>query len=99
MFFFQANNLLRIAVSPQLKDEIKNNQEMFATALNVHPTDAALFVNGMFFDMDLVDIITLLQTLRQEVTTMEGLHSLGKYLLRIMIYFLLYSGNTRTEHF
>lgn len=30
----------------------------------------------MFFDMDSVDIITLLQVLRQELMTMEGLHNL-----------------------
>lgn len=74
---FQANSLVRTAVSPQLKDDIKNNQELFATSLNVHSSDTALFVNGMFFDMDIVDVMTLLQTLRQELTTMEGLHSLG----------------------
>lgn len=65
-------------MSPQLRDEVRNNQELFATTLNVHPTDTALFVNGMFFDMDIVDIMSLLQVLRQELTTMEGLHNLGK---------------------
>lgn len=72
-----------------MRDEIKNNQELFATTLNVHPTDTALFVNGMFFDMDIVDIMTLLQVLRQELTTMEGLHNLGKlYAISLYIFFI-----------
>lgn len=78
IYIRQANSLVRLPVSPQLRDEVRNNQELFATTLNVHPTDTALFVNGMFFDMDIVDIMSLLQVLRQELTTMEGLHNLGK---------------------
>ena len=61
----------------ELKQEIKRNQELFASSLNLQPTDTALFVNGMFFDLDVVDVISLLEVVRQELRVMEGLHKIG----------------------
>lgn len=62
----------------ELKQEIKRNQELFSSSLNLQPTDTALFVNGMFFDLDVVDIISLLEVVRQELRVMEGLHKIGR---------------------
>jgi hypothetical protein len=64
-------------VKDELKQEIKRNQELFASSLNLQPTDTALFVNGMFFDLDVVDVISLLEVVRQELRVMEGLHKIG----------------------
>jgi hypothetical protein len=64
-------------VKDELKQEIKRNQELFASTLNLQPTDTALFVNGMFFDLDVVDVISLLEVVRQELRVMEGLHKIG----------------------
>lgn len=47
--------------------------------LNLPPTDTALFLNGMFFDMDIVDIFTILETVKQEIRLMEGLYRIGNY--------------------
>lgn len=69
---------MRTPVNPDLKKEIKKNQERFASALNIQSSDTALFLNGMFFDMDVTDIITLLEVVRQEYRVMEGLHKIGK---------------------
>ncbi|XP_050308475.1 UDP-glucose:glycoprotein glucosyltransferase isoform X2 [Anthonomus grandis grandis] len=76
-FPMQARGLLKTVVNPDLKKEMKINSEIFASTLNLQPSDTALFVNGMFYDIDVVDIYTLLEVLRQELKTMEGLHSLG----------------------
>jgi UDP-glucose:glycoprotein glucosyltransferase len=65
-------------VKDELKQEIKRNQELFSTSLNLQPTDTALFVNGMFFDLDVVDVISLLEVVRQELRVMEGLHKIGR---------------------
>lgn len=60
-----------------MKTEIRFNQDIFSSTLNLQPSDTALFINGMFFDLDLVDIYTVLETLRQEMKAMEGLHGIG----------------------
>jgi len=69
---------VRTVVKDELKQEIKRNQELFSTSLNLQPTDTALFVNGMFFDLDVVDVISLLEVVRQELRVMEGLHKIGR---------------------
>lgn len=69
---------MRTVVKDELKQEIKRNQELFSTSLNLQPTDTALFVNGMFFDLDVVDVISLLEVVRQELRVMEGLHKIGR---------------------
>lgn len=69
---------MRTVVKDELKQEIKRNQELFSSSLNLQPTDTALFVNGMFFDLDVVDVISLLEVVRQELRVMEGLHKIGR---------------------
>lgn len=53
------------------------NQDIFSSSINIQPSDTALFINGLFFDLDVVDIISLLEVLRQELRAMEGLHNIG----------------------
>lgn len=53
------------------------NQDIFSSSLNIQPSDTALFINGLFFDLDVVDVISLLEVLRQELRSMEGLHNIG----------------------
>ena len=60
-----------------MKKEMLRNSEIFASSLNLQPSDTALFINGLFYDVDLVDMFGLLDILRQELRTMEGLHSIG----------------------
>lgn len=56
---------------------MQRNQEIFAANLNLQPLDTALFINGLFYDIDLVDIYGILDILRQELRSMEGLYKLG----------------------
>ncbi|XP_028131393.1 UDP-glucose:glycoprotein glucosyltransferase [Diabrotica virgifera virgifera] len=76
-FPMQAKGLAKTTVNADLKAEMKKNSNMFAAHLNLQPSDTALFINGMFYDIDLVDVYGILEILRQELKTMEGLHGLG----------------------
>lgn len=68
---------MNVHVKPERKKEIQKNQDKILMALNLPPTDTALFLNGMFFDMDVVDIFSVLETVRQEIRIMEGLYRIG----------------------
>lgn len=76
--YFKARSLIRTVVREELKREIKENQEIFASALNIHAADTAIFLNGMYFDIEIVDMISLMEVVRQELRVMEGLHKIGK---------------------
>lgn len=69
--------MVKTIVKPEMKKEIRKNQDIFTSTLNLQASDTALFINGMFFDLDLVDIYTILETIRQELRAMEGLHGIG----------------------
>lgn len=53
--------------------------------LNLPPTDTALFLNGIFFDMDVVDIFTIFESVRQEIKVMEGLYKIGEFFFQSII--------------
>ncbi|XP_019756037.2 UDP-glucose:glycoprotein glucosyltransferase [Dendroctonus ponderosae] len=76
-FPMQAKALVKTVVNPDLKMEMKINADIFGSTLNLQPSDTALFINGMFYDIDVIDIYSILDILRQELKTMEGLHALG----------------------
>lgn len=60
-----------------MKKEVKKNHDSFLTTMNLQPSDAALFINGMYFDMDFVDVFTVLDTLKSEGRVLDGLGELG----------------------
>ena len=74
-FPMQAKALLSHKVSEQLRNEVKHNTEAFGRSLNIIPPDGALFVNGLFFDADTMDLNSLAETLRSEVRVLESLHN------------------------
>ncbi|XP_046423993.1 UDP-glucose:glycoprotein glucosyltransferase isoform X1 [Neodiprion fabricii] len=76
-FPMQAKSLIRTKVNSEMKKEMKLNQEIFSANLNIQPTDTALFLNGLFFDLEAIDILTLLESLRAELRVMELLHKIG----------------------
>lgn len=76
---FQAKSLLAQKVSDDFKKEMKHNIESLGRNLNLQPPDAALFVNGMFFDADTLDLVSLMDTLRTELDVLSGLHDIGKF--------------------
>lgn len=73
----QAKSLLHTTVSDSFKKEMKYNIDVLGRNLNLQPPDAALFVNGLFFDADTLDVNTLLETLRTEAEVLDGLHKIG----------------------
>ncbi|XP_067203382.1 UDP-glucose:glycoprotein glucosyltransferase isoform X3 [Linepithema humile] len=76
-FPMQAKSLIRTKVNSDMKKEMKLNQEIFMASLNIQPTDTALFINGLFFDLEAIDVLTLLESLRSELRVMEALHKIG----------------------
>lgn len=78
MFIFQTKSLIKTKVSNDMKTEIKLNQEMFSLSLNIQPGEAALFINGLYFDIEAIDVLTLLESLRSELRVMESLRKIGK---------------------
>uniref|UniRef100_A0A182J6H8 UDP-glucose:glycoprotein glucosyltransferase n=1 Tax=Anopheles atroparvus TaxID=41427 RepID=A0A182J6H8_ANOAO len=70
----QAKSLLSQTVSEEFKKEMRHNIEVFGRNLNLQPPDSALFLNGLFFDAETIDTITLLDTLRSEMRVLEGLN-------------------------
>lgn len=73
----QARTLIHTKVSDDFKAEIKNNIEVFTRNLNLQPPDAALFINGMYFDAESLDAETLLDTLKSESSVLDGLNRIG----------------------
>lgn len=69
----QAKSLLAQTVSEDFKKEMRHNIEVLGRNLNLQPPDSALFLNGLFFDAETIDTITLLDTLRSEMHVLEGL--------------------------
>ncbi|XP_029039597.1 UDP-glucose:glycoprotein glucosyltransferase [Osmia bicornis bicornis] len=76
-FPMQAKSLIRTKVNSEMKKEMKLNQAIFSTSLNIQPTDTALFINGLFFDLEAVDVLSLLESLRSELRVMESLRKIG----------------------
>ncbi|XP_071549472.1 UDP-glucose:glycoprotein glucosyltransferase 1 isoform X4 [Panulirus ornatus] len=74
-----ARSLVRIKVDDKMKREILKNQNQLSSQMEVNPSDAALFINGMYLDMDYTNIYTLLDHIRTEERVMGGLHKLGVY--------------------
>lgn len=70
----QAKSLLPQSVSEGLRKEVKHNTEVFGRALNIAPPDGALFVNGLFFDADTLDLSSIMETFRAEVRVLETLY-------------------------
>ncbi|KAH8364725.1 hypothetical protein KR084_010742 [Drosophila pseudotakahashii] len=70
-----ARTLLAHKVTDGLRAEVKHNTEAFGRSLNVAPPDGALFINGLFFDADTMDLYSLIETLRSEMRVLESLHS------------------------
>ncbi|XP_064106308.1 UDP-glucose:glycoprotein glucosyltransferase 1-like isoform X1 [Macrobrachium nipponense] len=72
-----ARSLVRTKVDDKMKREILKNQNQISSQMDVNPSDGAIFINGMYFDMDYTDIYTLLDHIRTEERVMGGLHKLG----------------------
>ena len=61
-----------------MKREILKNQNQISSQMDISPSDGAILINGMYFDMDYTDFYTLMDHIRTEERVMGGLYKLGK---------------------
>lgn len=66
-------------MSKELRDEVAKNQASFSAWMNLQPSDTVLLLNGMYFDIDITDMFTIIDSATQELNIMERLYSLGNY--------------------
>ena len=72
-----ARTLSRTKIPKDMKKEIKKNNDQFYGNHGITPKDAMLFINGMQYDMEYVDIFTLLDVVKSESSILDGLGKLG----------------------
>ncbi|XP_018611764.1 UDP-glucose:glycoprotein glucosyltransferase 1 isoform X2 [Scleropages formosus] len=72
----KARFITRTVVNSEIRKEIEENQKYFKGTLGLQPGDSALFINGLHIDLDLQDIFSVFDTLRNEARVMEGLRNL-----------------------
>ncbi|EDW40449.1 GL24886 [Drosophila persimilis] len=71
-----ARTLLAHKVTETLRAEVKHNTDTFGRSLNVAPPDGALFINGLFFDADTMDLYSMGgEPCASEMRVLESLHS------------------------
>jgi lipopolysaccharide biosynthesis glycosyltransferase len=61
-----AKSLSDEVVDKELQAELEQNQLLFARFINVAPTEAALFMNGYFFDVDALDMFALFEVMKKQ---------------------------------
>ncbi|XP_064194922.1 UDP-glucose:glycoprotein glucosyltransferase 1 isoform X2 [Anguilla rostrata] len=72
----KARSITRTVVNSEIRREIEENQKFFKGTLGLQPGDSALFINGLHIDLDVQDIFSVFDVLRNEARVMEGLQSL-----------------------
>ncbi|KAL4624741.1 UDP-glucose:glycoprotein glucosyltransferase 1 isoform X2 [Arapaima gigas] len=72
----KARFITRTVVNSEVRREIEENQKYFKGTLGLQPGDSALFINGLHIDLDLQDIFSVFDTLRNEARVIEGLRNL-----------------------
>ncbi|XP_057190246.1 UDP-glucose:glycoprotein glucosyltransferase 1 isoform X1 [Triplophysa rosa] len=72
----KARSLTKTVVNSEIRREIEENQKYFKGTLGLQPGDSALFINGLSIDLDVQDIFSIFDMLRNEARVMEGLRSL-----------------------
>lgn len=75
----QAKSLLHVRVSDDFKKEMKHNTDLLNKELNYQPPDASIYINGLYFDAETIDMVTVLETLRAEQRVLNGLHKLSEF--------------------
>uniref|UniRef100_A0A671L3N4 UDP-glucose ceramide glucosyltransferase-like 1 n=1 Tax=Sinocyclocheilus anshuiensis TaxID=1608454 RepID=A0A671L3N4_9TELE len=72
----KARSITKTVVNSEIRKEIEENQKHFKGTLGLQPGDSALFINGLHIDLDVQDIFSVFDVLRNEARVMEGLRSL-----------------------
>ncbi|XP_031416124.1 UDP-glucose:glycoprotein glucosyltransferase 1 isoform X2 [Clupea harengus] len=72
----KARSITKTVVNSEIRKEIEENQKVFKGTLGLQPGESALFINGLHIDLDVQDIFSVFDVLRNEARVMEGLRSL-----------------------
>ncbi|XP_034042197.1 UDP-glucose:glycoprotein glucosyltransferase 2 isoform X2 [Thalassophryne amazonica] len=73
----KARSLTRVAVKPEMRKEIEENQKHLSETMGAIPGDGELFINGLHIDLEIHNPFSILDILRREAKVLEGLHNLG----------------------
>ncbi|CAD6189361.1 unnamed protein product [Caenorhabditis auriculariae] len=75
-FPLHARSLSRVAVNNKMRKEVEANQNSLQE-IGVDAGECALFLNGINFDVDSLDLFQLVETLKQEDKLATGFYNLG----------------------
>ncbi|XP_045503578.1 UDP-glucose:glycoprotein glucosyltransferase [Colias croceus] len=76
-FPMQTKSLIHVNVPRSFRDEVLYNQDVWASSLGLRPAEPLLLVSGAQYDAEEVDIMALLNSLREDIGPMNTLHALG----------------------
>uniref|UniRef100_A0A8B9JKG7 UDP-glucose ceramide glucosyltransferase-like 1 n=1 Tax=Astyanax mexicanus TaxID=7994 RepID=A0A8B9JKG7_ASTMX len=62
----KARSITKTVVNSEIRKEIEENQKYFKGSLGLQPGDSALFINGLHIDLDVQDIFSVFDVLRNE---------------------------------
>lgn len=77
MYGVQTKSLIHVNVPRSFRDEVLYNQDIWASSLGLRPAEPLLLVSGAQYDAEDVDVLALLQALREDITPINTLHALG----------------------
>ncbi|MFH4973666.1 hypothetical protein AB6A40_000375 [Gnathostoma spinigerum] len=72
-----AHSLTRQSVPSSFRLEVADNQNGKLDDLGIPEGESALFVNGIFLDIDSLDVFSLIDILKEEQNLAEGFHRMG----------------------
>ncbi|XP_022654078.1 UDP-glucose:glycoprotein glucosyltransferase 1-like isoform X2 [Varroa jacobsoni] len=72
-----ARSLTSQKIDPDLKSAVERNKKYFQAYLNLETTDTALFINGLYYDLEVSDMFVLLDSIKQETHLLEDLRDVG----------------------
>ncbi|OCT92607.1 hypothetical protein XELAEV_18015664mg [Xenopus laevis] len=76
-FPIKARSLTRVALNQEMKKEIEVNQKHLSETFGIHPGGASLYINGLHIDLDVHNSFSILETIKTEGKTLNGLSALG----------------------
>ncbi|XP_026484912.2 UDP-glucose:glycoprotein glucosyltransferase [Vanessa tameamea] len=76
-FPMQTKSLIHVNVPRSFRDEVLYNQDIWASSLGLRAAEPLLLVSGAQYDAEEVDVLALLNALRDDIGPMNTLHALG----------------------
>lgn len=70
-------------VPRSFRDEVLYNQDIWASSLGLRPAEPLLLVSGAQYDAEEVDVMAILDAVREEIGPMNTLYALGKLLVML----------------